>query len=79
MEKRNALLKLLFASFLLYLALPPIREISSSLGALFWACWIGFFLLVAGANLGILFNLPRNQVSFAEEEREEKGAFLKQN
>ncbi|WP_102026788.1 hypothetical protein [Salirhabdus sp. Marseille-P4669] len=74
--KRDAFLKVLLAAFLMYLAMPYIREMSSSLSALFWACWIGFFLLVVGANLGILINVRERSPVKKEEVSK---VFMKQN
>jgi hypothetical protein len=75
--RRNALFKVLFAAFLLYLALPSIQEISSSISSIFWASWIVFFLLVVGANLGVLMNVKtRKSVELSQEGDK---VFLKQN
>jgi hypothetical protein len=75
--RRNALFKVLFAAFLLYLALPSIQEISSSLSSIFWASWIVFFLLVVGANLGVLMNVKTRKSVEPSEEGDK--VFLKQN
>ncbi|WP_425441487.1 hypothetical protein [Salinibacillus kushneri] len=76
MMKRNALLKLLIACYFLYLALPSIREMTTSASSLFWAAWIVFFVLVAGANLGVLLDIKSGK---SVEHSENKRIFVKQN
>jgi hypothetical protein len=56
----NGLLKLLLSLLLLYFALPEIQDIGTSMSALFWACWLLFFLLVFGANLGEMLRLKQS-------------------
>ncbi|MBB6452101.1 hypothetical protein HNQ94_000522 [Salirhabdus euzebyi] len=56
----NALFKILFAFFLLYLALPAIGGAQSPMSSLFWVCWLAFFVLVIGANVGNLLNIKTN-------------------
>ncbi|WP_063826212.1 hypothetical protein [Virgibacillus sp. MSP4-1] len=79
MDKRNALLKLLMAFYFLYLALPSIREMTTPASSIFWAAWIVFFLLVAGANIGTLLDIKKRQSVNLEEYSENKRIFLKQN
>lgn len=55
--KHYAILRLLFAAFLLYFAWPFIREAVTQLELLFWGAWLVFFLLVVGANLATLLQM----------------------
>jgi len=55
--KHYAILRLLFAAFLLYFAWPFIPEAVTQLELLFWGAWLVFFLLVVGANLATLLQM----------------------
>ncbi|MCZ0703197.1 membrane protein CcdC involved in cytochrome C biogenesis [Natronobacillus azotifigens] len=57
MKKQYALLKLLLALFLLYVAFPMIGSTTVQLVNLFWLVWFLFFLLIIGANLAVLLNI----------------------
>lgn len=48
--KQYAILRLLLAGFLLYLALPIIQTHPQGLAHLFWFSWLVLFSLVFGAN-----------------------------
>lgn len=61
--RNRALLRLLLASFFLYIAWPRIHEAQEGSAMLFWGLWLVFFLICAGANLAILLQLqPRPAV-----------------
>ncbi|WP_117170560.1 hypothetical protein [Paraliobacillus sediminis] len=49
--KQYAVLRLLLAGFLLYLALPSIQTHPQGLAQLYWFSWLVLFSLVFGANL----------------------------
>lgn len=68
--RNHALLKLLLAAFLLYVAWPAIPEAASQQSLVFWAVWLVFFLLAAGANLAVLLQLhPEHSVEQQETKR----------
>ncbi|MFB1050840.1 hypothetical protein [Paraliobacillus sp. JSM ZJ581] len=56
-EKQYALLRLLLASFLIYMAYPSLKLQTTSTAHLFWFSWFGFFLLVIGSNLAIVLKI----------------------
>lgn len=51
------ILRLLLAALMLYFAWPNILLATSTLEMTFWAIWIGFFLLVVGANFARLLQI----------------------
>lgn len=53
------LLRILIASFLLYIAWPYIPNYSSPLEMLFWGSWLLLFFLVIGSNLATLLQMTR--------------------
>lgn len=53
------ILRLLLASFLLYVAWPHIPIATSQVEKVFWGVWLGFLLLVVGGNLATLLQLSR--------------------
>lgn len=57
--KQYALLRLLFALFLLYIAWPSMIQPASGVAQLFWSMWFVFVLVVSGANLATLMELNR--------------------
>lgn len=76
--RQNALLRLLLACFLLYIALPYFHIQGGSLQSIFSISWMAFFLLVAGANLAILLKLPAKlQLTEEVEEKEKRISFGK--
>jgi SNF family Na+-dependent transporter len=68
--KNFPVLRLLLAGVMLYFALPHIPAAVPELEQLFWAMWIGFFLLVFGANLANLLQMI--QAPVMEQTMEEK-------
>lgn len=68
--KQDALLRLLLAAFLMYIALPSFSANLNTQAHLFWISWFLFFMLVVGANLAILFQLNPQSVVNVEEDRE---------
>lgn len=60
MIKQYALLKLLLAGYLLYLAVPMMGRVTLNVANVFWLSWLLFFCLVVGANLAILMNLQKH-------------------
>lgn len=56
--RQNALLRLLLACFLLYVAWPSIQVQGGTLASYFWLAWLVFFLFVAGSNLATLMKIP---------------------
>lgn len=69
--RQNALLRLLLACFLLYIAWPSLQVQGGQISSLFWLGWSVFFLLVAGSNLAVVLKLP-TKLEFKKEE-EQKG------
>lgn len=55
--KQYALLRLLLAGFLIYIAYPSIQAQATSTAHLFWFSWLGFLLLVIGANLAVVLRI----------------------
>lgn len=68
--RHYAILRLLLAGFFLYFAWPLIPQATSSLELTFWGIWLGFFLLVVGANFATLLQLTKPPVMEQEELRE---------
>ncbi|WP_226036429.1 hypothetical protein [Aquibacillus saliphilus] len=60
--KQYALLRILLACFLLYIAWPSIHGEVVQLSSLFWAGWLFFFLLVVGSNLATLLRMTKPPV-----------------
>lgn len=56
------ILRLLFASFLLYFAWPYIPEAATQIEKLFWGGWLVFLLLVVGGNLATVLQLSKPPV-----------------
>lgn len=57
--KQYALLRLLLALFLLYVAWPSMIHTGSGIEQTFWSMWFIFVLIVSGANLATLMELNR--------------------
>lgn len=57
--RHYAILRLLFAGFLLYFAWPAIPSATTTIELIFWGGWLGFFLLVFGSNLATLLQMMR--------------------
>lgn len=57
--RNYAILRLLLAGLFLYVAWPYIPLAKSSLALMFWGIWLGFLLLVIGANLATLLEMTR--------------------
>lgn len=55
--KNHAILRLLLSGLLLYVAWPYIPLAKTSLATTFWGLWLGFFLLVIGANLATFLEI----------------------
>lgn len=55
--RHYAILRILLALFFLYIAWPLIPTAMTRLEMTFWGLWLGFFLLVMGANLATLLHL----------------------
>ncbi|WP_112181607.1 MULTISPECIES: hypothetical protein [Paraliobacillus] len=49
--KQYAVLRLLLAGFLLYIAFPNVQTHPEGLAHLYWFSWLVLFTLVIGANL----------------------------
>ncbi|TFJ93889.1 hypothetical protein [Lentibacillus salicampi] len=52
-----AILRLLLAGFFLYVAWPVIPSAVTPEAVLFWGAWLGFFVLVVGANFATLMQM----------------------
>ncbi|MBP1968889.1 hypothetical protein J2Z83_000983 [Virgibacillus natechei] len=68
--RHYAVLRLLLAGFLLYFAWPVIPEATTMLERVFWGGWLGFFLLVVGANFSTLLQMTKPPVMEQENRRE---------
>lgn len=67
--RQYAILRLLFAGFLLYIAWPSIPEMSSNLETTFWGMWLGLFFLFVSGNTATLLQLTRPPVMEQERQR----------
>lgn len=72
--RQHALLRLLLACFLFYVAWPSVQVQGSGVGSYFWMAWLVLLFMAIGANLAILLNL-RAQLVYREEEVEEEKQF----
>lgn len=68
------ILRLLFASFLLYFAWPYIPLATTQIEKVFWGAWLVFLLLVVGGNLATVLKLSHPPVMEQKEviKRKEK-------
>ncbi|MCT2537168.1 hypothetical protein NC661_02560 [Aquibacillus koreensis] len=57
--KQYALLRILLACFLLYLAWPAINGEVTKASSVFWAGWLTSFILVVGSNLATLLKMTK--------------------
>lgn len=73
--RHYALLRLLIAGVFLYVAWSEIPLALASIEKVFWALWLLLFLLIVGANLGILLQL--NAPSIMEQSKEKSRQTLK--
>ncbi|SFB24999.1 hypothetical protein SAMN04488072_11197 [Lentibacillus halodurans] len=60
--RHYAILRLLLAGFFLYIAWPVIPSAITQEAVLFWGLWLGFFLLVVGANFATLLQMTKPPV-----------------
>ncbi|MFC4022546.1 hypothetical protein ACFOUV_01780 [Oceanobacillus longus] len=65
--RHYAILRLLLASFFLYIAWPVIPYITTNVELIFWGGWLLFLLLVVGANFATLLQMTRPPVMEQEE------------
>ncbi|ALX48356.1 hypothetical protein [Lentibacillus amyloliquefaciens] len=55
--RHYAILRLLLAGFFLYIAWPVMPDAVIQEAVLFWGVWLGFLLLVVGANFATLLQM----------------------
>jgi len=67
--RNYAILRLLLAGFLLYVAWPYFPNAVTPLEQVFWGSWIVFVLLVIGANFATLLQLTNPPVMEQEESK----------
>ncbi|WP_047981599.1 hypothetical protein [Ornithinibacillus contaminans] len=67
--RHYAILRLLLAAFFLYFAWPLIPAAKSQVEMIFWASWLGFLVLVVGANFATLLQLSEPPVMEQNYER----------
>ncbi|HLR02439.1 MAG TPA: hypothetical protein VK111_06845 [Virgibacillus sp.] len=67
--KQYAVLRLLFAGFLLYIAWPYIPEMSGHLETAFWGIWLGLFFLFVCGNSATLLKITYPPVMEQERQR----------
>ncbi|HLT55759.1 MAG TPA: hypothetical protein VK057_06580 [Bacillota bacterium] len=72
--RQYAILRLLLAGFFLYIAWPVIPMAATTVERLFWALWLGFFVLVVGANLSTLLQMTLPPVMEQKELRRSREA-----
>ncbi|WP_077299064.1 hypothetical protein [Virgibacillus pantothenticus] len=72
MRGQYALLRLLLAGFMLYVAWPFIPQGTTFLEQLFWGGWLIFFLLVIGANSASLLQMIQPPIMEQKKERQRK-------
>ncbi|HLR62970.1 MAG TPA: hypothetical protein VK097_11120 [Lentibacillus sp.] len=69
-----AILRLLMAGFFLYVAWPVIPSAVTPEAFLFWGAWLGFFILVVGANFATLLQMTEPPVMEQESTRRRQQA-----
>ncbi|HLS08239.1 hypothetical protein [Lentibacillus sp.] len=57
-----AILRLLSSGFFLYIAWPVIPTAVTPEAVLFWGAWLGFLILVVGANFATLLQMTEPPV-----------------
>lgn len=62
------------AGFFLYVAWPVIPSAVTSEAFLFWGAWLGFFILVVGANFATLLQMTEPPVMEQESTRRRQQA-----
>lgn len=67
--RHYAILRLLLAGFFLYIAWPVIPDAVALEAVLFWGLWLGFFLLIVGANFATLLQMTDPPVMEQERTR----------
>lgn len=67
--RQYAILRLLFAGFLLYVAWPAIPQMTTNLEFIFWGIWLGLFLLFVSGNSATLFQLVKPPVMEQKRQR----------
>jgi hypothetical protein len=68
--RHYAILRLLLAGLLLYIAWPLIPLAVSQLEMVYWGIWISFFVLVVGANFATLLQITDPPVMEQKKELE---------
>lgn len=57
--RQYAILRLLVAGFLLYIAWPVIPQMATNIEVVFWGLWLGLFMLFTGGNTATLLQMTR--------------------
>lgn len=73
--RQYAILRLLLAGFFLYFAWPIIPYATTQMEIIFWGMWLGFFMLVVGANFATLLQMTSPPVM--EQKRDKQRETLK--
>lgn len=73
--RQNALLRLLLACFLFYMAWPSVQVQGGGVASYFWIGWLVFFLFVAGSNLATVMKIPDSTPLHSTSESETKRVF----
>lgn len=68
--RQYAILRLLVAGFLLYIAWPAIPGMASNVEAVFWGLWLGLFVLFTGGNSATLLQMTRPPAMEQQRQRE---------
>lgn len=72
MKGQYALLRILIAGFLLYVAWPFIPQSVTSIEQLFWGSWLFLFLLVIGANSASVLQIIQPPIMEQKREKQRK-------
>ncbi|SFD60843.1 hypothetical protein SAMN05216238_102395 [Lentibacillus persicus] len=67
--RHYAILRLLLAGFFLYIAWPFIPEAIIQEAVLFWGVWLGFLILVIGANFATLLQMTEPPIMEQEKSK----------
>ncbi|MFD2627899.1 hypothetical protein [Oceanobacillus kapialis] len=66
--RHYAILRLLLAGFLLYFAWPVIPYANTVPEMIFWGGWLGFLILVVGANLATFLQMTKPPIMEQQEQ-----------
>ena len=60
--RQYAILHLLLAAFLLYVAWPALNLQANGIQSVFWLIWLAFLFVVIGANLAVVLKVQETHI-----------------